>query len=289
MLAALLIVFREVLEAGLVVGVVLAATEGIRGRGLFITGGLVAGVLGSALLALFADQISGLFEGSGQDVLNAAILSVAVVMLVWTVVWMASHGREMVAEMKAVGRDVKEGRKPLAALAVVVGMAVLREGVEIVLFMYGIVATGAETAQDVALGAGLGLAGGALVSFVLYRGLVAIPLKHLFKVTTILITLLAAGLSAQVVGILQDAGFIQSLADPVWNSAWLLADDSAVGRVLRTLVGYRAEPTGMQLIAYAVTVGVIVALSALVNGRIARTRPRAAQPAQPEPAGTARA
>ncbi|MFG1358518.1 FTR1 family iron permease [Xanthobacter pseudotagetidis] len=279
MLAALLIVFREVLEAGLVVGVVLAATEGIRGRGLFITGGLVAGVLGSGLLALFADQISGLFEGSGQDVLNAAILSVAVVMLVWTVVWMASHGREMVAEMKAVGRDVKEGRKPLTALAVVVGMAVLREGVEIVLFMYGIVATGAETAQDVALGAGLGLLGGALVSFVLYRGLVAIPLKHLFKVTAVLITLLAAGLSAQVVGILQDAGFIQSLADPVWNSGWLLADDSAVGRVLRTLVGYRAEPTGMQLIAYALTVAVIVALSALVNGRIARAKPQAAKPA----------
>lgn len=279
MLAALLIVFREVLEAGLVVGVVLAATEGIRGRGLFITGGLVAGVLGSGLLALFADQISGLFEGSGQDVLNAAILSVAVVMLVWTVVWMASHGREMVAEMKAVGRDVKEGRKPLVALAVVVGMAVLREGVEIVLFTYGIVATGAEAAQDVVLGAGLGLLGGALVSFVLYRGLVAIPLKHLFKVTAVLITLLAAGLSAQVVGILQDAGFIQSLADPVWNSSWLLADDSAVGRVLRTLVGYRAEPTGMQLIAYALTVAVIVALSALVNGHIARAKPQAVKPA----------
>ena len=276
MLAALLIVFREVLEAGLVVGVVLAATEGIRGRALFISAGLIAGILGSALLALFADQISGLFEGSGQDVLNAAILSVAVVMLVWTVVWMASHGREMVAEMKAVGRDVKEGRKPLTALAVVVGMAVLREGVEIVLFMYGIVATGAETAADVALGAGFGLIGGALVSFVLYRGLVAIPLKHLFKVTTILITLLAAGLSAQVVGILQDAGFIQSLADPVWNSTWLLADDSAVGRVLRTLVGYRAEPTGMQLIAYGATVAVIVALSAAVNGRIARAKPQSA-------------
>lgn len=286
MLAALLIVFREVLEAGLVVGVVLAATEGIRGRGLYITGGLVAGVLGSGLLALFADQISGLFEGSGQDVLNAAILSVAVVMLVWTVVWMASHGREMVAEMKAVGRDVKEGRKPLTALAVVVGMAVLREGVEIVLFMYGIVATGAETPQDVALGAALGLAGGALVSFVLYRGLVAIPLKHLFKVTTILITLLAAGLAAQVVGILQDAGFIQSLADPLWNSNWLLADDSAVGRVLRTLVGYRAEPTGMQLIAYILTVDVIVVLSRLVNGRIAKSKPQAAKPAETEPAGT---
>lgn len=270
MIAALLIVFREVLEAGIVIGVVLAASEGIRHRGLWIALGIAGGLAGSAVLALFADRIAGTFEGSGQDILNAAILSIAVVMLVWTVVWMASHGKEMVAEMRAVGRAVQEGRKPLAALAIVVGMAVLREGIEIVLFLYGIATTGADSGMSVAMGGLMGLALGAAVSFVLYRGLVAIPLKHLFKVTTILISLLAAGLAAQAVGILQDAGFIQSLADPLWDSNWLLADDSAVGRVLRTLVGYRAEPTGMQLIAYAATLVVIVGLSAAVNGRVAR-------------------
>ncbi|WP_231711015.1 FTR1 family iron permease [Xanthobacter dioxanivorans] len=268
MIAALLIVFREVLEAGIVIGVVLAASEGIRHRGLWITLGIAGGLAGSAVLAFFADRIAGTFEGSGQDILNAAILSVAVVMLVWTVVWMASHGKHMVAEMKEVGRDVKEGRRPLAALAIVVGMAVLREGVEVVLFLYGIATTGADSAGDVALGGLIGLAGGAAISFVLYRGLVAIPLKYMFKVTSVLIMLLAAGLAAQAVGILQDAGFIQSLADPLWNTNWLLADDSAVGRVLRTLVGYRAEPTGMQLVAYLATVAIILGLSAVVNGRV---------------------
>lgn len=288
MLAALIIVFREVLEAGLIVGVMLAASEGIRGRGLVISLGIAGGVVGSALIALFAERIANLFDGSGQELLNAAILSVAVVMLVWTVVWMASHGREMVMEMKAVGRDVKEGRRPIAALGVVVGMAVLREGVEIVLFMYGLTVSGGETAANVALGFALGILAGAAVSYVLYRGLVAIPVKHLFKTTTILITLLAAGLSAQAVGILQDAGFIQSLADPVWNSTWLLADDSAVGRVLRTLVGYRAEPTGMQVIAYVATVGVIVGLSYAVNGRIAKAK-QGAKGGAKQPAGASRA
>ncbi|MGR7996226.1 FTR1 family iron permease [Xanthobacter sp. ZOL 2024] len=272
MLAALLVVFREVLEAGIVIGVVLAASEGIRGRGLWISAGVLGGVLGSALLAIFAERISNLFDGSGQEVLNAGILAVAVVMLVWTVVWMASHGREMVIQMQAIGKDVQEGRKPLTALAVVVGMAVLREGAEIVLFVYGIMSTGMETVSNVLIGGLLGLAAGAVVAFVLYRGLVAVPLKYLFKVTAAVITLLAAGLSAQVVGILQDAGFIQSLADPVWNTSWLLADDGAVGRVLRTLVGYRAEPTGMQVIAYLATVAVIVALSSIVNTRIARAK-----------------
>lgn len=271
MLAALIIVFREVLEAGLIVGVMLAASEGIAGRGRVIGLGIAGGVLGSCVIALFAERISNLFDGSGQELLNAAILAVAVVMLVWTVVWMASHGKEMVKEMKAVGRDVKDGRKPLAALGIVVGMAVLREGVEVVLFMYGIAVTG-ESPVNVAIGFALGVLAGAAVSYVLYRGLVAIPVKMLFRTTTILITLLAAGLAAQSIGILQDSGFIQSLSDPLWDTTWLLADDGAVGRVLRTLVGYRAQPTGMQVIAYLGTIVVIVALSAMVNGQIAKSK-----------------
>ncbi|MGU3496267.1 FTR1 family protein [Xanthobacteraceae bacterium A53D] len=272
MLAAFIIVFREVLEAGLITGVMLAASEGLRGRGLVIALGIFGGVLGSAVIALFAEQISNLFEGSGQELLNAAILSVAVVMLVWTVVWMASHGKEMVTEMRAVSSDVKAGRRPLMALGLVVGMAVLREGVEIVLFMYGIAVTGGETPLNIGAGFLLGVLAGAAVSFVLYKGLVSIPVKHLFKTTTILITLLAAGLAAQAVGILQDAGFIQSLADPVWDSTWLLADDSPVGRVLRTLIGYRAQPSGMQLVAYVATVAVIVGLPRVVNGKLQKAR-----------------
>lgn len=270
MLAAFIIVFREVLEAGLIVGVMLAASEGVPARGLVIALGIAGGVVGSLAIAMFAERIAGLFDGSGQEVLNAAILSVAVVMLVWTVVWMASHGKEMVAQMRTVGQAVRDGHRPIAALGIVVGMAVLREGVEIVLFMYGITISGGETATSVVLGLALGVMAGSVVSYVLYRGLVAIPVKHLFKTTTLLITLLAAGLAAQAIGILQDAGFIQSLSDPVWNSSWLLADDSAVGRVLRTLVGYRAEPTAMQVIAYVTTVVVIVGMSRIVNRRIAR-------------------
>ncbi len=271
MLAAMIIVFREVLEAGLIVGVMLAASEGVIGRGKVISLGIAGGVLGSALIALFAEQISNLFDGSGQELLNAAILAVAVVMLVWTVVWMASHGKEMVMEMKSVGKEVREGRKPLAALGIVVGMAVLREGVEIVLFMYGITVSG-ESPMNVAIGFALGILAGAAVSFVLYRGLVAIPVKHLFKTTTILITLLAAGLAAQSVGILQDAGFIQQLSDPLWDTSFILADDGPIGRVLRTLVGYRAQPTGMEVLAYVATVVVIVGLSRMVNGQLQRQK-----------------
>jgi len=99
MLAALLIVFREVLEAGLIVGVVLAATEGVRGRGLWVSGGIAAGMLGAGLVALFAQRLSDAFAGSGQDVFNASILMAAVAMLSWHSIWMARHARELTRDL----------------------------------------------------------------------------------------------------------------------------------------------------------------------------------------------
>src|SRR5690242_15058345 len=128
MLSSLIIVFREVIEAGLIVGIVLAATKGVFRRGLWVALGVAAGVVGACLVALFAGEISNLFEGSGQELFNASILLLAVMMLTWHNVWMASHGREIAREMKAMGAAVSTGQRTLTALAVVVGVAVLREG-----------------------------------------------------------------------------------------------------------------------------------------------------------------
>src|ERR1700761_9711287 len=122
MLAAALIVFREVMEAGLIVGIVLAATRGVSSRGLYVFGGIGAGLVGSALLAAFAGSLSTAFEGMGQEVFAASVLAVAVVMLGWHNVWMARHGRELASELKAAGQAVAAGSKTLMALAVVVGV-----------------------------------------------------------------------------------------------------------------------------------------------------------------------
>src|SRR5579872_6821654 len=127
MLGALVIVFREVIEAGLIVGIVMAATRGVRGRGRWVTFGILAGVLGATVVAMFAGAISQAFEGAGQELFNATVLGIAVCMLMWHNAWMARHGREIAAEMRRVGTDVSEGARPLTALAVVVGIAVLRE------------------------------------------------------------------------------------------------------------------------------------------------------------------
>ncbi|TSD87848.1 hypothetical protein FFK22_015425 [Mycobacterium sp. KBS0706] len=180
-------------------------------------------------------------------------------------VWMASHGREMAAEMRAVGQAVQAGRRALAALAVVVGVAVLREGSEVVLFLYGVITAGGTTAAGVAAGVGLGIAAGALVSGLLYFGLLAIPVRHFFRATTGLITLLAAGLAAQAVAFLEQGGYADAWSTPLWNSSAVLPEDGILGRVLHTLVGYTDQPTGMQLAAYLAVVAVILLLMRAVS------------------------
>jgi len=254
------IVFREMLEAGLIIGIVLAATKGVVGRGLWISYGIAGGVAGACLVALFANAIAGLFAGSGQELFNASVLALAVCMLTWHNVWMSSHGREMARDMKAVGAAVSSGERTLSALAIVVGVAVLREGAEVVLFLYGIAATGDSSAAQMLLGGAAGIAAGGVMSALLYFGLLAIPTSQLFAVTTGLITLLAAGLAAQCIQYIQSAGYLRILTKRLWDTSWLIDERGFVGQLLHILVGYSARPTGSQLIVYLATIAVIVGL-----------------------------
>jgi len=265
MISSLIIVFREVIEAGLIVGIVLAATTGVPGRARAVAGGVLAGVLGACLVAAFAGEIANLFQGSGQELFNAAILLLAVAMLTWHNVWMASHGREMARELKAAGHQVKTGERTLTALSVVVGVAVLREGSEVVLFLYGIAAQGGTTAAAMVTGGGLGLAAGGVISALMYFGLLTIPAGKLFQVTSGLITLLAAGMAAQAVIYLQNGGWLEFFTGTVWDTGWLVQDDSITGRLLHTLIGYSQAPNGAQLIAYGATIVMIVILMRMVN------------------------
>ena len=268
MLGALIIVFREVIEAGLIIGIVMAATRGVAGRGRWVTYGVVAGVAGAALVAFFAGAISEAFQGSGQELFNAAVLSIAVCMLMWHNAWMARHGREIAAEMRQIGAAVSEGVKPLTALAVVVGLAVLREGSEVVLFLYGIAASG-TSAMSLLVGGLLGVAAGAAFTAFTYFGLLAIPTRYIFSVTSWLIALLAAGLASQAVQFLNNAGLVVALDHTVWNTSWLLSEGSLFGRLLHTLIGYTERPTELQLLVF---IGTLVAMYVLM--RFARYQPR---------------
>jgi len=275
MLAALLIVFREVLEAGLIVGVVLAASEGMGGRGHFVLGGIVAGVLGAGLVAVFAQRLSDAFAGSGQQVFNATILIAAVLMLGWHNVWMARHARELTTQMKTLGRSVASGERTLLAMAVVIAVAVLREGSEVVLFLYGIAASGGSEPLAMLTGGLLGVAAGVLLAWLIYRGLLAIPTGRLFSVTNVLIALLAAGMAGQAAVYLVQADALPSLGAQIWDTSGLLPDDSLVGRALRALVGYSDRPMGIQVAAYLGVLAVLAGLGRFLGARPALRRPTA--------------
>ena len=275
MLAALLIVFREVFEAGLVVGIVMAVTAGVPGRAFWIGGGVIAGVLGACVVALFTGGLSELFGGNGQEVFNAVILAFAVLMLTWHNVWMARHGRELVAELRAAGEAVVAGSKSLLALAIVVAIAVLREGSEVVLFLYGVAAAQGGANWAMATGGVAGLLLGATVCLLTYLGLVTIPTRYLFSVTSALIALLAAGMAAQAIAFLEQANIVTALDETVWDTSWILSDSSFLGRALHTLIGYVDQPTAMQVVVYAMTLFIIVVLMRLFAAPPAQ-RPRTA-------------
>jgi len=284
MFVSLIIVFREAMEAGLIVGIVLAATEGVPRRGRWIAGGIAAGIAGASMVAAFAASLSNAFQGAGQEVFTASILVFAVVMLSWHIVWMSHHARTIAAELRQAGQQVRLGQRSLAALAAVVAVAVMREGAEVVLFLYGIAAASNTDPLSMASGGMAGLALACVVSWLLYRGLVVIPLHRLFRVTNGLIALLAAGMAGQAAAVLHGADLLPGWGEQLWDSSGILSDDSFVGRSLHALVGYSARPSGIQLAAWLGTLLMLGVFSQVVSrprvGRRGYQRPGVARTAR---------
>lgn len=264
MLATAIIVFREVLEAALVIAIVLGASRGVARRGWWVLGGIVLGVLGAGTVALFAREIAEAFAGTGQAVLDASILLLAVVMLAWHNIWMSGHGRKLASQIKELGVAVQAGNKTLTALLIVCFTAVMREGSEVVLFLWAIAASGGHEFGMV-VGGFAGLAAGILVGAFLYRSLLFIPIRYFFLVTGWLILLLTAGLAAQAAGFLNQAGLLPALGNGLWNTSHILSQNSIVGQLLHILVGYIARPSGIELVFYVSALVIICILMRLVK------------------------
>jgi len=113
----------------------------------------------------------------------------------------------------------------------------------------------------------LGLASGVLVGTLMYRGLLKIPMRHFFTVTGWLVLLIAAGLASQAAGFLNQAGLLPALGSNLWDSSRLLDQSSIVGKMLHTLIGYTARPSGIQLLFYTVTLLTIFSLMHWVGRR----------------------
>src|ERR1035437_3385010 len=254
MLATAVIVFREVLEAALLIGIVAAATHAIPGRNRWLAAGLLAGLGGARPVAVFTDVIGALASGIGQELFNAIVLGVAVLMLAWHNIWMSSHGAQLAAGARAVGSDIRDGRRECSILLVVVGLAVLREGSEMVLFLYGIAASEGADASSMLLGGAVGVILGVAVGYAVYAGLLRVPLRWFFTATGLLVLLLAAGMASQAARFLIQADLLPSLATPLWDTSASLPETSIPGMLLHGLVGYDEQPAGMQMVFYAIVI-----------------------------------
>lgn len=250
MLATAIIIFREVLEAALIVGILAAATRTISGSRRWLAAGVLVGLIGSALVAASTDAIGELADGIGQELFNAIVLGIAVLMLAWHNIWMSSHGKALAASASAMGNEIREGRSECSALFLIVGLAVLREGSESVLFLYGIAASEEGGHSAMLLGGLTGALAGVAVGYGIYAGLVRLPVRWFFSATSVLVLLLAASMASQAAHFLIQADVLPGLASPLWDTSDVLPEQSALGMVLHTLIGYDSHPAGMQLVFY---------------------------------------
>ena len=190
-----------------------------------------------------------------------------VLMIGWHNIWMASHSKEMTSKAKSIGSEVRSGAQELSAIAIAIALTVLREGSEAALFVQGMLASTPNSTGAVLLGALIGLVAGSALGLVTYFGLLRIPLRRFFSVTSGLLLLLSAGLASQMAKFLIQADLIPSLATPLWDTSWLLPVSSRLGNALYILLGYEDKPSGMQVIFYLTTIVFIAAASSWVQRR----------------------
>lgn len=257
MLATAVIVFREVLEAALIIGILAAATRSVPNSKRWLAAGVLLGLVGAGVVAGFTDVIGALASGIGQEIFNAIVLGIAVLMLAWHNIWMSSHGAVLATNAKSVGRSISDGSRECSILLVIVGIAVLREGSETVLFLYGIAASDVQGQSSMLLGGMLGMLMGVAIGYTIYAGLLRIPMRWFFTATGILVLLLAAGMASQAAHFLIQADLLPSLAAPIWDTSAYLPEKGLLGMLLHSLIGYDSRPAGMQLIFY-ITVLIVI-------------------------------
>ena len=194
--------------------------------------------------------------GRGQDLFNAGVLSLTVVMVAWTIAWMRKHGAVMAVEARDAGARIRSGQAPLYLLAVTIGVAgcatVGAGGVSV-----GALPSG-PTSQPGILGEFIvGGGAGAVIGALIYYGVLRAGIKSVFQLAAVLLAMLGAGLAAQAAGFLVSAGWLPPLIDPIWDSSMLLPDESALGQLAHALFGYISQPSAVQVAIYAAVLAAI--------------------------------
>jgi high-affinity iron transporter len=237
-----------------------------------VAAGLLAAVALGAALVGFTEELSG----DAQDYFQTGMVLVACVLIVQMVLWMKHHGRSMKRDMEASLERSKQDAN-WWGVTLLVALAIAREGSETVIFLYGLgfgQSGHVDPMQYLAVAIGLALA--FLTFYLLQLGGKIFSWRLFFRVTEIMLLFLAAGLFETGVDKLIDKEILPVVMNQVWDTSWLLDDSSTFGSLVATLMGYRAHPAGMNLIAYAVYWAVIFLLLHRSKNKMAQKSARRA-------------
>jgi high-affinity iron transporter len=249
MIAALLLAFREGLEAALILGIVLGVLRRVQrtdqARAVWLGAGLAALLSLIASVLLYSLGIS--FEGKAEQIFEGLAMLLAAGVLTWMIFWMGRQGRTVQTELEQSVRraTMGSGQWALFSLAFV---AIFREGIELALFLTA--AAFSATAWVTVVGGLLGLGLAAIVGWLLFASTTRLNLRTFFRVTSILLIFFAAGLVAHGVHELNEAGWIPAAIEHVWDLNPVLNEDSAIGQILKALFGYNGNPSLTEILAY---------------------------------------
>ncbi len=251
------VVFRECTEIALMLGIVMAITKKIEKSRIYIIAGIMLGIISASLFAFFARSISRSFDGLGDEIVDSSVILLTVVMIIWTITWMQGYGEKVKQDINDLSTKIYNNSTSHFMLTMFVLSIIFREGVEIILIVYGITAREAISIDNYLLGFSLGAISGLILGVIIYLGLIKFSGRHIFKLSSIILMLIAASLSAEAAGLLTASGLITILSGQIWDSSWLIEDSSVCGRILRMMIGYYAKPNELQIIFYATTICVI--------------------------------
>lgn len=275
--ATFVITLREAFEASLILGIVYTYLEriGARDSYRYVTWGGVLGLLVSVGIGVGVGYLSGALLDLGPDLVGTAVIFAAVMLLTWHAWWMQQHARAIRGQVQHRIEEARVAQR-LWMVGLIAFTGVFREGAETVLFLWGIMAqAGSTTGWGSLLGGVAGVAAAAAIGWAIFHGGRQLSLSKFFTVTTAFIMLLAAGLFSTGTGRLQGLGFLP-MGDLLWDTSSLLSDQTVLGSFLGGLVGYRARPSALEVIAY---IAYLVTAAVLLWGRTPRAGDRERHPA----------
>lgn len=260
MLKIALVVFREGTEIALTLAIIMAVTKQVKKSRLSIIAGIVLGIVAALLFGYFVRSVSSLFDGVDDQVFDLTVMLLTIIMISWTITWMKNYDDKVQQDINDLSTKIYHDSPDYLGLILLVAAVMFREGVEIILMIYGTTVSEVITVNHYLLGFSLGGASGLIFGTIIYWGLAKFAGRYIFKISSVGLALVAAGLAVEAASILTSSGLVTTGSSQIWDSSWLVEDDSTSGIVLKALVGYCARPNQLQLASYLATLCLISTL-----------------------------